>query len=61
MITKTLDLGCGLNPRNSFDCNEVYGIDIRKKRFKYINVDLVIDPIPFYESFFDYVAAYDFI
>ena len=62
MITKTLDLGCGLNPRNPFDCSEVYGIDIREnKDLNIFNVDLIIDPIPFNESFFDYVTAYDFI
>jgi len=61
-MAKTLDLGCGLNPKNPFNCDEIYGIDIRENKDKNIlNIDLVVDPIPFEDNFFDYVSAYDFI
>ena len=61
-MAKTLDLGCGLNPKNPFNCDEIYGIDIRENKDKNIlNIDLVVDPIPFDDNFFDYVSAYDFI
>ena len=62
LMTRTLDLGCGLNPRNPFNCSEIYGIDIREHKIKNIfNVDLVTNPIPFQDNFFDYVTAFDFI
>ena len=62
IMAKTLDLGCGLNPRNPFNCEEIYGIDIRENNDKNIlNVDLVVDSIPFEDDFFDYVSAYDFL
>jgi len=61
-MTKALDLGCGLNPKNPFNCDELSGIDIRENKDKKIfNIDLIVDPIPFKDNFFDYVTAYDFI
>ena len=61
-MTKALDLGCGLKPRNPFNCDELYGVDIRENKDKNIyNIDLIVDPIPFKDNFFDYVTAYDFI
>lgn len=30
-MTKTLDLGCGPNPRNPYNADELYGIDIRSQ------------------------------
>jgi hypothetical protein len=60
-MTKALDLGCGLNPRNPFNCDELYGIDIRENKDKKIyNIDLIVDPIPFKDNFFDYVTALRF-
>jgi hypothetical protein len=45
--TSTLDLGCGLNPRNPFRAEQVYGIDIRDNPSKYIKcADLTVEPIP---------------
>jgi SAM-dependent methyltransferase len=62
MIRKTLDLGCGATPKNPFNMEEVYGIDIssfgNEKIFK---ADLAIEPIPFDNDFFDGLSAFDFI
>ena len=59
---RTLDLGCGDSPRNPFEVEEVWGIDIReidKPNVK--KADLVLDAIPFIDDYFDYVTAYDFL
>ncbi len=61
-ISKTLDLGCGVNPKNPFGAKKIYGIDIRSDLEKSIkSADLSIDNIPFEDSLFDYVTAFDFI
>lgn len=58
----TLDLGCGANPRNPFQANIEWGIDIREDLDRKVkSVDLTINPIPFEGSTFDYITAYDFI
>jgi len=62
MTTKTLDIGCGKVPKNPFSMDEVYGIDIREDiDAKIFRADLVVEPIPFIDDFFDVVSAYDFI
>jgi SAM-dependent methyltransferase len=62
MTSKTLDLGCGVNPRNPFGADELYGIDIRPNENENIRVaDLAIEPIPFPDEYFDFATAYDFI
>jgi SAM-dependent methyltransferase len=61
-VTKSLDLGCGRNPKNLFNADMLYGIDIRddlERRIK--KADLVVEPIPFEDEYFDYVTAHDFI
>jgi SAM-dependent methyltransferase len=60
--TTTLDLGCGLTPRNPFHAEHAFGIDIRDnptKKIKY--ADLNIEPIPFEDNAFDYITAFDFL
>jgi SAM-dependent methyltransferase len=60
--TKSLDLGCGANPKNLFNAQEVYGIDIREDLDRnVIKADLSIEPIPFADDTFDFVTAHDFI
>lgn len=62
MTTKTLDLGCGKDPKNPFSLEEVYGIDIREDiATKIYRADLAVEPIPFEDEFFDAVSAFDFI
>ncbi len=62
---KHLDLGFGKNPRNPYNAAEIFGVDIHPnassfgENFKCAN--LSIDPIPFPDSFFDSVSAFDFL
>jgi len=61
-MRKTLDLGCGAVPKNPFNMEEVYGVDITSYGNEKIMVaDLAIDPIPFESDFFDALSAFDFI
>lgn len=60
-LTKTLDLGCGLKPKNPFNADELYGVDIRESDEKVLVADLAIAPIPFKDEFFDYCSAFDFL
>ncbi len=61
-MAKTLDLGCGSVPKNPFNADEFYGIDIREDLQNNIRqADLAIEPIPFENELFDFVTAYDFI
>ena len=62
MPSISLDLGCGSYPRNPFNAEITYGTDIREDLDKrIIQADLVVEPIPFVDNFFDYVSAFDFI
>ncbi len=61
-MTKTLDLGCGEKPKNFFNADEVYGIDIREDLSEGIfKADLILESIPFDANYFDYVTAHDFL
>lgn len=66
-MKKHLDLGCGLKPRNPYGASSTYGCDIRditagveEIGFNYKKVNLVMEPIPYPDNFFDSVSAYDF-
>lgn len=62
LSTKTLDIGCGPNPKNPFQATEVYGIDIRESdNPNIIAADLNVENIPFDDEFFEYLTAFDFI
>lgn len=66
---KHLDLGCGTNPRNPYRREMVYGIDIRedtrqlagKSEVTIVSANLVLEKIPFEDSFFDSLSAFDFL
>ncbi len=64
-VFRSLDIGCGHNPRNVFAAQEVYGIDIdpalNLKNKRIMIADLVIEAIPASDSSFDYITAFDFI
>ena len=61
-MTKSLDLGCGLQPKNPYNATEVYGIDVRDDAQAHIvKADLVVEPIPFPDASFEYVTAHDFL
>ncbi len=60
--TRSLDLGCGANPKNPFNADAVFGIDVREDLEANIRcADLAVEPIPFPDGTFDYVSAYDFL
>lgn len=62
MKSKSLDLGCGENPRNIFNADEVYGVDVRDDLQKnVVSADLLVESIPFADNFFNFVTAHDFI
>lgn len=57
-MTKSLDLGCGSFPKNSFNADQLFGVDVRddlKANVK--SADLVIDPIPYEDESFEYLTA----
>ena len=48
--------------KNIFNSDMVMGIDIRDCNINNIKrADLVVEPIPFYNNFFYYVTAFDFL
>ena len=60
-------MGCGQNPKNPYKSKYLYGIDVEipkldsKVILQVKHANLIFDPIPFKDSFFDSVSAYDFI
>lgn len=63
--SRHLDLGCGTSPRNPYGRDELYGIDIRaglcvEGVVEIAAANLSLAPIPFPDSHFDSVSAYDF-
>jgi len=64
MKTKHLDIGCGSSPRNPYNQDELYGVDISIANadgefFKSAN--LTLENIPFADDQFDSVSAFDFL
>jgi SAM-dependent methyltransferase len=60
--TKSLDLGSGATPRNPFNADSVFGIDIVNYGNPNIFVaDLAINPIPSEDSTYNYVTGFDFL
>ncbi|MES2151914.1 MAG: methyltransferase domain-containing protein [Pseudomonadota bacterium] len=61
-MSKSLDLGCGGTPRNLFNADETYGVDVRDiPEMNVKHADLVIEPIPFESDMFEFVTAVDFL
>lgn len=65
MTTKHLDVGCGPCPRNPYNCDEVFAVDLSLPpgvdRSKFVQANLSLEPIPFEDSTFDSVSAFDFL
>ena len=60
--TRTLDIGCGTTPRNPFNADEAFGIDIRDDATRNIRyADLAVEAIPYDDNAFDYVTAFEFL
>ncbi|MBK9443375.1 MAG: methyltransferase domain-containing protein [Comamonadaceae bacterium] len=61
-MTKSLDLGCGASPKNPFNADEVFGIDLRASLDRRIQMaDLSVEAIPHPDGSFEFVTAFDFI
>jgi SAM-dependent methyltransferase len=61
-MKRSLDLGCGPAPKNPFNADEIFGIDVRDDLSSNIfKADLVVERIPFQDEFFEYVTAHDFL
>ncbi len=65
MSSRHLDLGCGAVPRNPYGRAEVHAVDLAvppgldPARFRRAN--LAVEPIPYDDSSFDSVSAFDFL
>jgi SAM-dependent methyltransferase len=61
---KSLDLGCGNNPRNPYNYEELFGIDLTVQKIAGVQctqANLALESIPFPDNYFDRVTAFDFI
>jgi hypothetical protein len=60
---KHLDIGCGITPKNPYNFDEIYGVDLFPEvsklgpNFKQANI--AVDKIPFKDNFFDSISAFD--
>ena len=63
--TRHLDLGCGPVPRNPYQQDELFGVDIAPtKNSSQITIrqaNLTLQPIPFPDHHFDSLSAFDFL
>lgn len=61
---KSLDIGCGLKPKNPFNAKFLYGIDARDDLnlgFEIKKANLTIQKIPYASNEFDFVTAFDLL
>lgn len=64
---KHLDIGCGGLPRNPYDAQNLYGLDLKvREGINYGDVimneaDVLAGRLPYEDNFFSSVSAYDFI
>lgn len=59
---KSLDLGCGMSPKNPFQAAESFGIDLLPSvSDNILSADLSVSDLPFESSSFYFVTAFDFI
>jgi SAM-dependent methyltransferase len=60
--SKHLDLGCGTIPRNPYNCDYVFGVDIREDIGLNIKkCNLSAENLPFDDCSFDAISAYDLL
>lgn len=61
-MSKSLDLGCAFQPKNPFNADEVFGVDIADIPNPNVRkADLVVERIPFDDDTFNFVTAHDFL
>lgn len=65
MSTRHLDLGCGAKPRNPYRRTDLHGVDIAPPATtpgaEIRRGNLALEPIPYPDSHFASVSAYDFL
>jgi len=62
--TRHLDIGCGRIPRNPFNREALHGIDVMNLEMvscSYKRVNVITEKLPYPDSYFDSVSAYDFL
>jgi SAM-dependent methyltransferase len=63
--TRHLDLGCGPVPRNPYQQDELFGVDIapteNSSQITIRQANLTLQPIPFPDHYFDSLSAFDFL
>jgi len=58
--SKSLDIGSGPDPKNPFNSNEIFGVDLREKaENNVLYADLTFGSLPFKDNYFDYITAFD--
>lgn len=62
-MTQHLDLGCGPVPRNPYQRDQLFGVDLSGSTDggPIRRANLVMQPIPFADNSFESVSAYDFL
>lgn len=61
-MTVSLDLGSGPVPKNPFNADEVYGVDITMTGNPNVRYwDAILHPLPFEDSAVDFVVCTDFL
>jgi SAM-dependent methyltransferase len=64
-MSKTLDLGCGLQASNPFEADELFGVDIttpdQELLFQFTQANIATQGLPYSDNYFDYVTAFDVI
>jgi SAM-dependent methyltransferase len=61
-MSKSLDLGCGRIPKNPFNADSVFGVDVfSDDSLNIVAADLCVEAIPFPSESFDFVTAFDFL
>ena len=61
---KSLDIGCGLQPKNPFNAKFLHGVDLRDDlslNFEIKKANLITQKLPYPNNEFDFVTAFDFI
>lgn len=64
-LSRHLDLGCGMTPRNPYRKPELFGVDIRPlpavEGVEFRCANLSLEPIPFPDGHFGAVSAFDYL
>ena len=61
---KSLDIGCGIHPKNPFKAKFLHGVDLRDDislGFEIKKVNLIMQKLPYPDNEFEYVTAFDLL